>query len=63
MSYNIANAVAQFAIVAGSLGIVTGGGMIATDAVKRNTSYRKVGGLHFVRVWKLSVSFCVTNKR
>lgn len=25
-------------------------------------SYRKIGGLHFVRFWRLSVSFCLTRK-
>lgn len=26
-------------------------------------SYKKVGGLTFVRVWRLSASFCVIRKR
>ena len=26
-------------------------------------SYKKVGGLHFVRVWRLSFSFCLCKSR
>jgi hypothetical protein len=26
-------------------------------------SYKKVGGLHFVKVWRVSVSFCLTKPK
>lgn len=25
-------------------------------------SYRKIGGLHFIRVWRFQISFCITSK-